>query len=107
MGNKTFQTGNIDMLLLKILLEKDLYGYEIISILKEKSNLLFELKAGTIYPLLHSLEKEGFVTSYEKEAVTGKVRKYYKITENGRNALDGKIQQWKTYSETVNQVLGW
>lgn len=107
MGNKIFQTSNIDMLLLKILLEKDLYGYEIILVLKEKSNLLFELKAGTIYPILHSLEKEGLVISYEKETDAGKVRKYYKITECGRNALDGKMQKWKAYSEAVNHVLGW
>ena len=77
------------MLVLKLLEEKDMYGYEMIDTLRGKSKNVFELKAGTLYPLLHGLEEKGFVESYEKEAV-GKIRKYYHITRSGKKELKKK-----------------
>ena len=74
------------MLLLKLLSEKDMYGYEMISTLRERSQNFFELKAGSLYPLLHKLEGKNIVASYEKE-VLGKVRKYYHITKEGHALL--------------------
>ena len=59
-----------------------MYGYEMISTLRERSQNVFELKAGSLYPLLHNLEGKNIVASYEKE-VLGKVRKYYHITKEG------------------------
>ena len=73
--DKSLISGSTSMLLLKLLTEKDMYGYEMIETLRKKSNDVFELKAGTLYPLLHSLEQKGYLTSYEEEA-SGKVRKY-------------------------------
>ena len=55
-------------------------------LMRGKSKNVFELKAGTLYPLLHGLEEKGFVESYEKEAV-GKIRKYYHITRSGKKEL--------------------
>lgn len=106
MGNKIFQNSNIDMLLLKILEEKDVYGYELIQKINNVSKQKFVLKAGTLYPLLHTLEKEGCVVSYEKAEDTRQVRKYYQITEEGKNRLEYKIQNWKEYSSIINYVLG-
>ena len=77
--NKNMVSGNTAMLILKLISEKDMYGYEMIDTIRGKSKNVFELKAGTLYPLLHGLEEKGFVESYEKEAV-GKIRKYYHIT---------------------------
>ncbi len=96
---------NIDMLILKILEEKDMYGYEIIRKINNISSHKFVLKAGTLYPLLHALEKEGYVISYEKMEDTRQVRKYYRITEEGKKHLDCKIQNWKEYSSIINYVL--
>ena len=59
--DKTLLSGSTSMLLLKLLEEKDLYGYEMIESLRARSNNVFELKAGTLYPLLHSLEEKGFL----------------------------------------------
>ena len=56
---KTLLSGSMTMLLLKLLDEKDMYGYEMIDTLRKKSNNVFELKAGTLYPLLHGLEEKG------------------------------------------------
>ncbi len=74
------------MLLLRLLEEKDMYGYEMIETLESRSNHVFSLKAGTLYPLLHSLEEKRYLRSYEDE-VNGKTRKYYSITKEGRKYL--------------------
>ena len=92
------------MLLLKLLSEKDMYGYEMIETLREKSQNVFELKAGTLYPLLHGMEDKKYLTVYEKE-VGGKVRKYYSITKTGRKVLAEKKEEWEIYSSAVVNVL--
>ncbi|MCU6763212.1 lineage-specific thermal regulator protein [uncultured Roseburia sp.] len=103
--DKALISGSTAMLLLKLLSEKDMYGYEMIDTLKLRSNDIFELKAGTLYPLLHSLEEKRCLASYEKE-VLGKTRKYYRITKTGRKFLKGKEDAWKDYAQAVEQVLG-
>ena len=104
--SKNLVSGSMTMLLLKLLSEQDMYGYEMISVLRERSENVFELKAGTLYPLLHSLEEKNLLESYEQEAL-GKVRKYYPITKAGRKLLQEKETEWKEYSQAVTGVLGW
>lgn len=102
--DKSLISGSMSMLILRLLDEKDMYGYEMIEALRAKSQNVFELKAGTLYPLLHTLEEKQFVTSYEQE-VLGKVRKYYSITKDGRAHLEEKRTQWQEYSKAVTNVL--
>lgn len=102
--DKSLVSGSTAMLLLKLLSEKDMYGYEMIETLRERSQNVFELKAGTLYPLLHSMEAKELLSVYEKE-VGGKVRKYYSITKQGRKAQAEKQDEWKTYAQTVLSVL--
>ena len=66
-------SGSMAMLVMKLLSEKDMYGYEMIDTLRQKSQNVFELKAGTLYPLLHSLAEKGLLTVYEQD-VAGKTR---------------------------------
>lgn len=101
---KSLLSGSTGMLILKLLEEKDMYGYEMIETLQKRSNHVFEMKAGTLYPLLHGLEEKGFVTCYENE-VLGKVRKYYSITKSGRKELTSKKEAWIEYSKAVMDVL--
>ena len=82
--DKNLVQGSMALLLLRLLETKDMYGYEMIEALRSKSNNVFELKAGTLYPLLHSLESKGYVRSYE-DASSGKKRRYYQLTEAGRH----------------------
>lgn len=103
--DKTLVSGSTPMLLLKLLSEKDMYGYEMIEALKKRSQNVFEMKAGTLYPLLHSMEEKKLLTAYEKE-VSGKVRKYYSITKEGSRVLGEKQEQWNVYSQAVRNVLG-
>ena len=63
------------------------------------------LKEGTLYPILHTLERDGAVKSYEKEAPTGRTRKYYHVTKKGLRLLDGKKEEWTEFSKTVNAIL--
>ena len=102
--DKALMSGSTTMLLLTLLSEKDMYGYEMIDTLKNRSQNVFELKAGTLYPLLHALEDKRYLTVYEKEAA-GKTRKYYSITKEGRKILAEKKEEWKTYTAAVTQVL--
>nr|WP_317427745.1 helix-turn-helix transcriptional regulator [uncultured Blautia sp.] len=104
--SKNLVSGSMTMLLLKLLSEQDMYGYEMISVLRERSENVFELKAGTLYPLLHSLEEKNLLEAYEQEAL-GKVRKYYSITKEGRKLLQEKETEWREYSQAVTGVLGW
>ncbi len=102
--DKSLMSGSMTMLILKLLSEKDMYGYEMIDTLRQKSQNVFELKAGTLYPLLHGLEDKGLLTVYEKE-YAGKVRKYYSLTKQGRGLLEKKTEEWKVYSDAVSNVL--
>lgn len=103
--DKTLSSGSTTMLLLKLLSEKDMYGYEMIETLRRRSQNVFEMKAGTLYPLLHSLEEKRLLTAYEQEA-SGKHRKYYSITGAGRRVLEQKEDEWKQYVQAVGRVLG-
>ena len=103
--DKSLVSGSTMMLILKLLEEKDMYGYEMIETLREKSENVFELKAGTLYPLLHGLEEKEFVKSYEQEA-GGKTRKYYSITREGKKQLRAKEKEWKENAGAVRNVLG-
>ena len=87
--DRSLVSGSMGMMILRLLTEKDMYGYEMIDTLKKRSENVFELKAGTLYPLLHGLEEKQFVISYEQE-VLGKVRKYYQITGEGKKHLEQK-----------------
>lgn len=102
--DRSLVSGSMGMLILRLLSEKDMYGYEMIDTLKKRSENVFELKAGTLYPLLHALEEKQFLNSYEQE-VLGKVRKYYQITPEGRKHLEQKKEEWKEYSKAVGNVL--
>ncbi len=102
--DKTLLSGSMGTMILKLLSEKDMYGYEMIETLRSRSQNVFELKAGTLYPLLHTLEAKNYLTSYESEGV-GKVRKYYTITKEGRKYLKSKLEEWETYSTAVAKVL--
>lgn len=104
MREKSLMMGNADMLVLKLLNEKDMYGYQITEELKKRSENVFEMKAGTLYPLLHTLEAKELVTSYDT-VCDGRTRKYYSITEEGKKTLVQKEESWRTFSSAVERVM--
>lgn len=103
--DKTLVTRSTSMLLLKLLEQEDMYGYQMIEELARRSDDTFTLKAGTLYPLLHDMQNQGLITVYEKAAESGRLRKYYSLTEAGRKALEIKAQEWHEFSLGINKVL--
>lgn len=103
---KSLLSGSTPMLILALLKDGDKYGYEMVAELARRSDDTFELKEGTLYPLLHTLEKNKWVSSYTKLTPSGRERKYYRLTSQGREQLEYKEQEWKLFSQKVNAVLG-
>lgn len=103
--DKMLVTRSTGLLLLKLLQEQDMYGYQMIEELSRRSDQTFTLKAGTLYPLLHDLWRQGLVVSYENTADSGRVRKFYSLTKDGLAMLEEKTQEWASFSGAVNKVL--
>lgn len=104
--DKSPLAGNAAMLIMKLLEDQDMYGYQMIEELRLRSDETFELKAGTLYPLLHGLEQKGYISSYQNEDEdTLRPRKYYHLTKTGRNQLKEKKEEWHRYSRAVEAVL--
>lgn len=101
---KSLISGSMTMLILRLLSDGDMYGYEMIDTLRKRSQNVFELKAGTLYPLLHGLEEKGLLRVYERDH-GGKTRKYYSITKEGRGLLAKKTEEWEKYAAAVSNVL--
>ena len=101
---KSLLSGSTPMLVLSLLKDGDKYGYEMVTELARRSDDTFLLKEGTLYPLLHSLEKEKLLRSYIKES-GGRQRKYYALTDSGKERLEYKEREWKLFSEKVTAVL--
>jgi PadR family transcriptional regulator, regulatory protein PadR len=104
--DKGFIGGSTMLLLLSLLAEGDRYGYEIIRELETRSDSTFQFKEGTLYPVLHKLENNGYVKSYLAKGETGKERKYYQITKSGNKQLAEEREKWEQFSTSVNKVIG-
>ena len=103
--NNELIRGSIEIVILKLLSENDMYGYQMITALRERSDHSFDLKAGTLYPLLHTLEQRGYVSAREEEGGAGRPRRYYHLTETGRRQLAEKENEWRAYADAVRRVL--
>ena len=103
---RQMKKGVLDMLVLKLLESEPKYGYQIIQEMKERSREIFQLKDGTLYPVLYRLEDDGLVVSRWSEA-KGKqaARKYYEITDNGKQALDEIRIVWKSISDGIEKIM--
>lgn len=97
--------GSIAPIVLKLLDERERYGYEIVKVVNDRTNGAFQWKEGTLYPCLHQLEAYGLLSSVWREAESGKQRKYYHITRKGRAALAERMREWTAFSQTVNALL--
>ena len=88
--------GSTSMLVLSLLESENMYGYQMIKKLSEKSKNIFEFQEGTLYPILHTLEEKNFISSYW-DNTGSKKRKYYTITKEGKKHLKEKKKEWKTF----------
>lgn len=98
--------GVLEILVLKLLKNEDKYGYQLISELKEKSDEMLTLKEGTLYPILYRLEDDGLVVSRWSEPKGKEVaRKYYGITEKGKEELCNLYELWRLFSKKVTSIM--
>jgi len=105
---KQLRKGVLDILILKLISEKDMYGYELMKELDERSQGYYKLKEGSLYPVLYRLEDALLVENYRPEE-TGKrsvPRKYYKITDQGRLAVLSHRKKWNLFVESSNRIIG-
>lgn len=103
--SKELAKGSNGLLVLSVLRRRELYGYQIIRELEMQSEEVFQMSEGTLYPILHSLEKEKYLQSYWEEKESGRRRRYYKITQKGIKELESRTEEWKAYSGAVEKVL--
>jgi len=97
--------GSISLLILKLLSERDMYGYEIIQEASRRSKNAFEFKEGTLYPALHQLHKQGYLRSEWKLGANGRQRKYYGLTAKGRKAAREGQRDWVLFTKMINAIL--
>ena len=103
---KDLATGSYDLVVLDLLRQKPAYGYGIVREIFEKSKGATRWHEGTVYHVLHHLEKQGLVTGYWQAPNTGRRRKYYRLTARGRRAWRTRRQQWQQFSRELNALLG-
>ena len=93
--------GVLSLCVLALLARADSYSYEIASRLSDAIGM----GEGTIYPLMRRLQSEGLVETYLVESATGPSRKYYRLTDQGRTALDSQKAEWRGFSRAVDAVI--
>ena len=97
--------GHTDAIILAHLLERDSYGYEINKSILEQTDHRFELKEATLYTAFRRLEDAGYITSYWGNENVGARRKYYSLTQAGREAFEAQQNTWKTARDVINKLM--
>lgn len=105
MYSKNLIKGTLQTIILKLLEENDrMYGYEITQRVKELTSGKIEITEGALYPTLHKLEADGVVTT-EKEFIGKRVRKYYRLTQNGNAVATQKVNELHDFMHTIFTIL--
>jgi len=98
--------GSTPVLILSLLAEQPMYGYQITRELERRSEGYFTMKEGLLYPALHQMERDGLLRSEWRTVAGARRRKYYFITEKGRKVLANSVAEWTTFTEKLMQVIG-
>jgi PadR family transcriptional regulator PadR len=103
-GNPGFISGIPELLILKLLQEREMYGYEIVQAIARQTGQAVSPGEGVIYPLLHALEKDGALKA-QPRPVGGRTRIYYALTSKGVRLLFDRTDEWTKVARAVSQVL--
>ncbi len=104
--DRELKRGTLEMILLKLVSERPMYGYELVSTLEQRGGEQFQLKEGTLYPVLYRLENDGFIEARWETLERGVPRKYYQLTKAGAKELERLVGEWRDFTSVVNQLLG-
>ena len=97
--------GHLDAIILKLIIEKDRYGYEISKEIRSRTDNQFEIKEATLYAVFQRLEKNENIVSYSGQITHGRKRKYYKVTALGKSYFDDKVKEWKEVKGIINLFM--
>jgi len=97
--------GSTDHLILSLIRQEPMYGYQLIKEMGRRSEGYFQFKEGTLYPALHRLEREGLIRGKWENLPNGQERRYYYLTELGHKVLNEKRDEWLGFSAAVNLVI--
>lgn len=97
--------GHLDAIILKLIIEKDRYGYEISKKISERTNNVFQIKEATLYAVFQRLEKNEYIVSYSGKITHGRKRKYYKVTQLGQEYYNEKTIEWRKVKGIVNTFM--
>ncbi len=105
---KQLKKGVISIIVLTLIKQNDLYGYDVLKQMEIESDGYFKLKEGTVYPVLYRLEDYGYIESYWQRPETdrGVPRKYYRITDSGKRALKSYQDEWRAFIGATKKILG-
>src|SRR5213078_2574522 len=95
--------GTLSLLILALLSRKAMYGYEIAATVHRDTDGAFKWREGSLYPNLHKLQADGLIVGEWEEKETGRKRRYYHLTDQGRAALRGKVQSWNELCRGVDR----
>lgn len=99
--NTQFKKGALELCVLSQLVRGDKYGYE----LTERISAEMSIAGGTLYPILRRLKEEAYVTTYLVESESGPARKYYSLTEKGRQYQESVSREWEDFTLAVNRLI--
>ena len=103
---KQVSKGNTTTIILALLKSEPMYGYQIVKEMNAAHLDVLQLNEGTIYPLLHSLERGGLVKGVWEKRQGNRQRKYYHLTPAGEKILSAKVSQWRSFSNALDGLLG-
>lgn len=103
-GNSHFMAGVPELMLLRLLKDREMYGYELVEAIAAQSKQVIALGEGVIYPVLHELEREGALKSRRK-TVNGRSRVYYTLTSKGERRLKDLTSTWATLNGAIQDIL--
>ena len=102
---RELKRGSLELIVLHLLSPGEAYGYEIVSRLTADSDGALAVSDGTLYPVLYRLERAGFVDVRWETPARGVPRKYYRLTETGRQELARLTHEWTTFAEALTKLL--
>lgn len=106
MFNRELVKGSTSILVLQLLNERDMYGYELVKEMDKRSDHHLQMKEGTLYPALHKMEKQEYIEHYWQNQDKGPDRKYYRITAEGKEILAERTTEWHRYVQMMNNLIG-
>ena len=96
--------GSTETLLLSLLANEAMYGYQLVKEMDKRSSGYFRFKEGTLYPALHRLERDNVVEGKWETSSNGQDRRYYHVTAKGRVRLEAMLKEWASFTRAVNLV---